>query len=210
MESGLDQTPRFGSGAAATLSTAAETTAWFCVRTHPKHEHIAAAQLRQEIGIEIFLPRIRYKRLNRSRMAWITEALFRDYLFARFDLAVALRRVQYGRSVRGVVRFGNRWPTVPNSFIEELRAAMGGREERCIEETLQSGDLVKLVGGPMHGLEAVVTRVMPARERVAVLLEFLGRQTTVELNRYQLLQAEAPHKPRLALWEPVAETATAA
>jgi hypothetical protein len=31
-------------------------------------------------------------------------------------------------------------------------------------------------------VKAVVTRVMPARQRVAVLLEFLGRQTAVELE----------------------------
>ena len=33
----------------------------------------------------------------------------------------------------------------------------------------------------MRGLTAVVSRVMPSRERVAVLMEFLGRQTTIEV-----------------------------
>src|SRR5215813_8963248 len=76
------------------------TEAWFCVRTQPKHEHIAAAQLRQGRDIEVFLPRIRYKRRTRLGLAWVTEALFRDYLFARFDLDAAWRRVQGARSVR--------------------------------------------------------------------------------------------------------------
>jgi len=39
-----------------------------------------------------------------------------------------------------------------------------------------------------HGLRAVITRVMPSRERVAVLLEFLGRQTTVELPNEALIR----------------------
>ena len=208
--SGLDQTQQFGSAVNSSISMEPETAEWFCVRTHPKHEHIAAAQLRHETGIEVFLPRIRYKRSVRCRMVWVTEALFRDYLFARFDLATALRRVRHARSVREVVHFGNRYPTVPNLFINELRAAMGGREERSIEETLQSGDLVKLVGGPMQGLEAVVTRVMPARDRVAVLLEFLGRQTMVELNRTQLTLADPSPRAHLPVWEAVGETATAA
>jgi hypothetical protein len=34
------------------------TPAWFCVRSQPKHEHIAAAHLKQEPGIEVYLPRI--------------------------------------------------------------------------------------------------------------------------------------------------------
>src|SRR5215472_8501834 len=69
--------------------------AWFCVRTHPKHEHIAAAQLRQEQDIEVFLPRIRYRRSTRLGPAWVNEALFKDYLFARFELSTALRRVKH-------------------------------------------------------------------------------------------------------------------
>ena len=186
--------------------------AWFCVRTHPKHEHIAAAQLRQEPDIQVFLPRIRYKRSTRCGMAWVTEALFKDYLFTRFDLDSALRRVQAARSVRGVVHFGYRWPAIPDSAIAELQAAMGGQAVRQVEETLRPGDRVHVGGGPMHGLEAVVTRVMPARERVAVLLEFLGRQTMVELNRCQLKLADTAvsRKGWLPVWDVPRESATAA
>src|SRR5271165_2648864 len=80
---------------------------WFCVRTHPKHEHIAAAQLRLEPDVAVFLPRIRYQRSTRCGPAWVTEALFKDYVFARFNLSEALRRVQGTRAVRCVVHFGH-------------------------------------------------------------------------------------------------------
>jgi transcriptional antiterminator RfaH len=171
--------------------------AWFCLRTHPKHEHVAAAQLRQEADLEVFLPRIRFQRPTRCGPAWITEALFQNYLFARFDLMVSLRRVQATRAVRGVVHFGNRWPTVPEAAIEELRAAMEGEGPRVVEDSLRPGDVVRIAEGAMHGLEAVVSRVMPAQLRVAVLLDFLGRQTTVELDRSQLI-VEAAEGPRRA------------
>jgi transcriptional antiterminator RfaH len=171
--------------------------AWFCLRTLPKHEHIAAAQLRQEIEIEIFLPRIRFLRPTRCGPAWVTEALFQNYLFAKFNLLASLRRVQAARGVRGVVHFGNRWPTIPEAAITELRAAMDGRDLRVIEDTLRPGDMVQIAEGAMHGLQAVVTHVMPARQRAAVLLDFLGRQTTVELDRSQLIVA-AEDRPRRA------------
>jgi transcription antitermination factor NusG len=145
-------------------------------------------------------------------MAWVTEALFKDYLFTRFDLDSALRRVQAARSVRGVVHFGYRWPAIPDSAIAELQAAMGGQAVRQVEETLCLGDRVHIGGGPMHGLDAVVTRVMPARERVAVLLEFLGRQTMVELNRCQLKLADTAvsRKGWLPVWDVPRESVTAA
>jgi transcriptional antiterminator RfaH len=182
---------------------------WFCVRTHPKHEHIAAAQLRLDPEVEVFLPRIRYRRSTRFGSSWVTEALFKDYVFARFDLATALRRVQHARAVSGIVHFGDRWPTVPDEIIVELRIAMRGQDLRVIEDTLHAGDQVQIAAGPMHGLEAVVTRVMPSKQRVAVLLDFLGRQTTIEMDRRQLtfVAEEESQRVRTPVWTDLEELA---
>ena len=175
---------------------------WFCVRSHPKHEHIAAAQLRQEQDIEVFLPRIRYRRATRLGPVWVTEALFKDYVFARFDLGAALRRVQHTRGVRTVVHFGERWPAIPDRVITELQAVIGGEDVRLIEDSLQPGDLVRISTGALCGLEAVVTRVMPAKQRVAVLLDFLGRQTSAEVDRRELtfVVAEEAQRVRAPIW----------
>ena len=162
--------------------------AWFCVRTQPKHEHIAAAHLQQDTDLEVYLPRIRFKRATRRGPVWFTEALFPSYLFARFDLATSLRRVCHARGVRGVVHFGDRWPLVPETVIAELRAHVGAVQVHVIREELRAGETVQIAGGVFHGLQAVITRVMPSRERVAVLLEFLGQQTTVELPREALIR----------------------
>src|SRR5438552_16198062 len=155
--------------------------AWFCLRAQPKHEHIAAAHLKTEPDIEVYLPRIRFKRSTRQGPVWFTEALFPNYLFARFDLAACLRKVHHARGVRGVVHFGHQWPKIPDEVIEELRATVGADQVHVIREELQPGDPVVISGGAFHDLRAVITRVMPGRSRVAVLLEFLGRQTTAEL-----------------------------
>ena len=50
------------------------------------------------------------------------------------------------------------------------------------------GDEVEIAEGAMRGLRAIVTRVLPGRERIAVLMEFLGRQTMVELPRHCLIK----------------------
>ncbi len=169
-------------------------TAWFCVRTQPKHEHIAAGHLKNEPDIEVYLPRIRFKRSTRRGPVWFTEALFPNYLFARFDLAASFRRLHHLRGVRGVVHFGDQWPTIPDGVISELRASVGSDEVHVIGEELQPGEAVQISGGMFHGLTAVVTRIMPARERVAILLEFLGRQTSVELPSHAVLRSEDERK----------------
>lgn len=155
--------------------------AWFCLRSQPKHEHIAARHLRQLAGLEVFLPRIRFRRKTRQGLVWVTEALFPNYLFARFNWTTALRLVHHTPGVGGVVHFGTRWPTIADHIIEELRGMFGGDQLHVIPAEPNVGDPVQIVGGVFHDLRAVVTQVMPARERVTVLLEFLGRQTAVEL-----------------------------
>jgi transcriptional antiterminator RfaH len=162
--------------------------AWFCIRTQPKHEHIAAAHLKNDA--EVYLPRIRFKRSTRQGPVWFTEALFPNYLFARFELRTSLRKVHHARGVRGVVHFGDQWPSVPAKAIEELRSTVGADEIHIIPEELRAGDPVEISGGVFHGLTAVVTRAMPGRQRVAVLLEFLGRQTMVEIESESVLRAE--------------------
>jgi len=161
---------------------------WFCLKSQPKHEHIAAAHLRQNSAVEVFLPRVRFKRATRQGTVWVTEALFPGYLFARFDWQSSLRLVQHSRGVRGVVHFGERWPAIPEAVIRELHQAIGTDEPRTIPENFNPGDEVEITGGAMRGLRAIVTRVMPGRERIAVLMEFLGRQTMIELPRHFLVK----------------------
>ena len=163
------------------LGTPGPTAAWFCLRSQLKHEHIAAANLRRQGCAETFSPRIRFKRATRRGAVWVTESLFPGYLFARFDWRESLRLVHHTAGVAGVVHFGARWPTVPDAVIEELRASVGLEELRVVGETLEPGEEVRISGGAFHGLQAVVSRVMPSRARVAVLLEFLGRQSVVEV-----------------------------
>ena len=161
---------------------------WFCLRSQPKHEHIAAAHLRKMGGVEAFLPRVRFQRATRQGPAWTTEALFPNYLFARFDWQSSLRQVQAARGVSSVVHFGARWPVIETGVIAELQAAFGAEALHTIAADLRPGDAVHIAEGSFCGLRAVVTRLMPGRERVAVLMDFLGRQTTIELPRHALIK----------------------
>ena len=161
---------------------------WFCLRAQPKHEHIAAAHLKEMEAVGVFLPRIRFQRNTRQGLAWVTEALFPGYLFARFDWHDSLRKVQAARGVRGVVHFGARWPVLEDRLIEDLKQAVGADDLHVIAATLRPGDEVEIAEGAMRGLRAVVSRVLPGRARVQVLLDLLGRQTTIEVPRHLVVK----------------------
>lgn len=170
--------------------------AWFCVRARPKHEHIAAARLR-EAGLEVFLPRLRFKKGSVRGPVWVTEALFPNYLFARFSLHAALRLVRSAAGVSQVVHFGELIPSVPDEVVTELRARLGAEELHVIPENFAPDERVQISGGVMHGLSAVVTQVMPAKERVKVLLEFLGQQTVVEVDLRAVVREGGPREKLL-------------
>lgn len=170
--------------------------AWFCVQAQPKHEHIAAARLR-EAGLEVFLPRIRFKKASVRGPVWVTEALFPNYLFARFSLRTSLRLVRSAAGVSQVVHFGEEIPAVPDDVVAELRARLGSEELHVVEENFAPEDRVQIAEGALHGLAAVVTRVMPGKERVKVLLQFLGQQTTAEVDAATLVREKSPREKLL-------------
>ena len=167
------------------MSTALQ---WFCLKAQTKREHIAADCVRQIPGTTVFLPRVRFQRKTVRGLAWFTEALFPGYVFAKFDFQQQFRQVNHAAGVRGIVHFGDRWPTIPDEAITELQLAIGTECICTITEPLVVGEEIEVAAGAFRGLKAVVSRVMPARERVLVLLDFLGRQTSVEIGAGEVIR----------------------
>jgi transcriptional antiterminator RfaH len=171
--------------------TSSSETCWYCVRSHPKSEHIAAANLRRHDDIRVFSPIIRYKRPTRRGPVWVNEPLFPSYLFVRFDWSGCFDMVRHTFGVSSIVHFGQHWPTIPERIISELQESLGGDEPKVLEESLTPGEEIEISGGPFDGLRAIVTRLFPARQRVAVLLDFLGRQTSIEIDRAAVVTEKA-------------------
>jgi transcriptional antiterminator RfaH len=57
---------------------------WFCLKTQPKREHLAAIALRRQFRIECFSPRLRFRKMTNRGPVWFVEAMFPGYLFAKF------------------------------------------------------------------------------------------------------------------------------
>lgn len=162
--------------------------AWYCLRSQPKHEHIAAAHLRLLKGVTVFCPRIRFKRATRKGLVSVTEALFPGYLFAKFKLAEILPQVRYAHGVSGVVRFADRYPTLDEGALALLRSHTGAADIKEINYSLSQGDEVQIVAGAFVGLQAVVTQVLTPKERVKVLMDFLGRKMEAEVDYSNVLR----------------------
>ncbi len=163
-----------------------ESCHWYCVRTQTKHEHIAAAHLRRSLRIEVFNPKLRIRKATRRGAVWFLEALFPGYVFARFHWELQAQAVRGTQGVSTVVMFGTKAPVVPDEVVENLRAQFDENESHEVPDSLQSGDVVTIGGGPFHGLEATVLRVMAPSNRIQVLLEILGGDKPVEVPLNQV------------------------
>lgn len=179
------------------ITSATDKPRWFCVRTQTKREHIAAKHLRELEGVEVFCPRVRYRKATRRGKIWWLEPLFPGYLLAKFDREEMERTVTYCQGVRGLVRFGTEIPDVPDATVRNLirqvrDQAGGGGEMITIAPSISIGDEVEVATGPFQGMKGIIRSVAPATERVKVLLEFLGQIQPVDLDLFSIL---TPGKP---------------
>lgn len=169
-----------------------DPTSWYCVRTKPKAERLTSQLLRMEIDLPVFCPFIRFERARRTGRTWVTEAMFPGYIFVRMDYLNQNRHVRSIRGVITIVGFGDSPAIVPDQIIEDLRREVRDEETIVIQPQIAIGEEVNVIAGPFQGIRAVVSRVLPARERVAVLLEVLGMEREVEVSTAALLP-DLPH-----------------
>lgn len=171
---------------------------WFCVRCQTKREHIAAGHLREIEGIEVFCPRLRYRKATRRGKIWWVEPMFPGYVLAKFNIAEMERAVMFCQGVRGLVRFGSEIPAVPDSFVEalkrEIRNRKGAEEPELVtlSPTIEIGDEVEVAHGPFQGMQGTVLAVPSATERVKILLEFLGTPQAVDMDLFSILLPRRP------------------
>lgn len=169
-----------------------ENPQWYCLRTKPRNERLTSQSLRVDAGIEVFCPFVRFERARQSGKLWVTEAMFPCYVFARFSYPARHRQVQALRGVVKIVGFGSQPAVVDEGIIQSLRSSLKDEETVVIPTQLTIGEEVNVISGPFRGLNAVVTRVMPAKERVAILLEVLGMEREIEVSTASVLP-EVPH-----------------
>jgi len=162
---------------------------WFCLKAQPKREHLAATALRRQFHIECVSPRLRFRKMTQRGPVWFVEAMFPGYLFAKFVYGEQHRAVESSHGIRGIVHFGDRLATVSENIIVALQSRVGAEEIVTVDSSIKIGQPVQITEGPFQGLEVVVTHLLPAKERVRVLFEFLGRSVEMEVSTAKVLAA---------------------
>ena len=176
--------------------------AWYCVRTQHKHEHIAARNLRNRLGLDVFQPRLKIERATRRGVVHLVEPLFPSYVFVRCSLADQGDSIRHTFGVTNLVHFGALVPTIQENVIEELKRCFDSEQSLEAQDLIRVGSEVLIAEGSLLGTRGLVVRMLPAKQRVQILLEFLGRTTVTEVDRSSLIleeQSLARMMPALAV-----------
>ena len=163
---------------------------WYAVCCKPRQETVAEENLMRQ-GFEVYLPRVRITKYRRRKWANSLEALFPRYVFIRLDpLRSGTATVRSTRGVVGLVRFGEHPAVIADEVIDAIlqREEAGSGFIRYGIPSFRSGEAIKLVGGPLAGLEGVFTQ-QDGDARVIVLLELLGKPNRISVNRDWVTQA---------------------
>jgi len=154
---------------------------WYCVKTQPKRENVAYGALMTLPDVEAYFPRVKYRRSSPRGQRMVVEALFPGYVFAKFSPARLIRAVRYARGVSYIVRQGREFAPVPEVIIAALHSLAATQVLELPPDPWKMGEQVRVIAGIFRGATGTVAGLVPARQRIQVLLELLGRESRIEL-----------------------------
>lgn len=169
---------------------------WRVLRAKPKGEHLAAQYLRRE-GFEAFCPRLRHQKKTTRGPVWFVEAMFPGYIFCKFSVRDSLRHVVSTAFVSQALTFMYDAGSVTEGVILDLKREFDEKEIITVKTSIEPGEAVDIADGPLRGSSAVVSHVMPGKERVRILLEFIGGLQEIEVPLLSLITGRDPRREAL-------------
>ena len=173
--------------------------AWYVLYTKPHKETLVHRQL-EDRELATFFPYMQYDR-GYGRGVRL-EPFFPHYLFVRVDLeSQAASGLTWLVGVRHLVSFEGRPARVPDVAVDALQARLAPYAAKVLapaEALFAPGEAVRVVSGPLAGLEGVFQRGLSGSQRVQILLNLLGQWSRVYLDVHQLVPTTrrargAPH-----------------
>jgi transcriptional antiterminator RfaH len=158
---------------------------WYAINTKMRSESQAYASL-SRLGVEVFLPMLRDRRMARGANHTAVVPLFPGYLFARFQASERYRAVTYAKGVKGIVSFGSVPSIVDDSIIEAIRCRECDGVIEIDGDRFSPGQVVRIHEGPLLGLEAVFEKKLSGATRAVLLLKALSFQAHVIIGSKQV------------------------
>jgi len=168
------------------LSPAYAEQHWYAAYTCANHEKRVAAELGGR-GVEQYLPLYSSVRRWRDRRVRLEMPLFPGYVFVRLALRDKVRVLQVPSLVR-LVSFNGQPAALSDDEMEVLRRGLTDQMNAQPHPYLAVGRRVRVVSGPLTGLEGIIVR-KKNRVRFVISLNLIMRSVSVELDDADIVPA---------------------
>lgn len=158
---------------------------WFVVHTHSMKEQVAEQHLRQQ-GFDVYLPRFKKMRRHARKIEEVLVPLFPRYLFIEMDVESAhWRSINGTRGVSYLLQSDGLPAKIPEKIIKTLKEKeiVNGLVSIDSLATFIKGDKVRILKGAFKN-QLATFETWDAKQRVQLLLTFLGRETKLSLPVY--------------------------
>ena len=168
-------------GAEAAVSRPA--TPWHVLWTHSHCEQLVCEQLAAK-GFHPFVPHVGTWSTRAGQRRLVDVPMFPGYVFVN-DALDRTAHVE-ARKARGVVRIlGDGWQRpamVPAAEIEAVRRLVDARLPTLPHPYLRAGRKVRIVAGPLAGLEGILVRARPENGLLVLSVNILQRSVATEID----------------------------
>lgn len=152
---------------------------WWAVYTKHQHEKAVSEMLAAK-GAEVFLPLYEVRRARKQRTVTLSLPLFPGYLFVREEGERRLH-VLSTPGVHMIVSHGPHLGIIPDCEIQNLQIAIAARREIEPHPFCRVGEKVRILRGPLRGLEGFLER-QKSGCRVVVSVHMLAQAASVEVH----------------------------
>ena len=159
---------------------------WYLIYTKPRQENLARENLERQ-GFVTYLPLAEQTRRRNGRYMKMIEPYFPRYLFIQLNTDTDnWAPIRSTLGVSQMVRFGGVPAVVPEDLINYLKENDDPNGiQQMIQQDMSPGDKIEIVNGPFAGYSGIYQQQKSA-ERVAVLLEIVGKNAELTLSIHDL------------------------
>ena len=155
---------------------------WYAIYTRSRHEQKANERLLKK-KIETFLPMIERWSRRRDRRKRIILPLFPSYLFVRTSMD-AYSHLEILKTDSVVRMLGNDGKpiSIPDEQIFAIQVLMKNGIAVSSCPYLKEGMKVRVVNGPLIGVEGMLLKIQPQKHRLVLSVDLLKESVSVEID----------------------------
>lgn len=155
---------------------------WYCLKTQPKREQIAARSIQAQDLARVYAPELIISRKTRAGKKRFRESLFPGYIFVNTELKESYRAIKFATGASNFVCKGLNPVEVSDHLIQKLRDSYAGDEPAIVPDaSLTPGTEIEIIEGAFKGENGLVIASLSSKNRIKVLLEFLGRDIEIDI-----------------------------